>query len=297
MRLARLLAFVAATSSAALLAACKPERTESISLINAGLGKEADGAIELAYADYFRAATVDPENHRALFHMALVEEFDRDEPDKALGHLQQAWALAPDDRDVGYHLGRLHVVAELPDHKQAVGFLDAALALDPDYGPAHYYRALALVELERFKEADVAFREAIACDPTYGMAFRDLGLLYERFDQEDAARAVYEEGLKTAADRVDLLNNLGSLHLRAKRTADAVASFEKALAQNAARADTVFNLAFAHLEDGAPRLALQYLNDYLARADLADSEHIQAAKALADSLQLELRRQQDKAAP
>jgi protein O-GlcNAc transferase len=286
MRLAAL-----AASSIALLAACKAERTESIHLINAGLSKEAGGAVELAYADYYRAATVDPGNHRAFFHMALVEELDRDEPEKALAHLQQAWALAPDDRDVAYHLGRLLVVGKQPDLKGALGYLDAAAALDPDYGPAHHHRGLALVGLERFKEAEAAFREAVACDPSYGMAFRELGLLYERFEQEAAAQAVYEEGIKTAADRVDLFNNLGSLHLRAKRTADAVAAFEKALRQNAARADTVFNLAFAHVENGAPRLAVQYLNDYLARADLKDGEHIAAAKALADSLQAEIARQ------
>ena len=278
-------------SAALLFSACKPERTESINLINAGLAKESEGSVELAYADYYRAATVDPENHRAFFHMALVEEFDREELDKARGHLQQAWAVAPDDRDVAYHLGRLQVTGEAPDHKAGLGFLDAALALDPNYAPAHYHRGLALVALERFKEADAAFREAIACDPTYSMAFRELGLLYERFDHEDAARAVYEAGIGTATDRTDLFNNLGFLQMRLKKPAEAVASFEKALAQNATRADTAFNLAFAHVEYGAPQRALQLLNDFLARADLEDSEHIQAAKALADALQLELKRQ------
>jgi protein O-GlcNAc transferase len=288
---AALLALLAASA----LGACKPERTESVGLINAGLANEARGSAELAYADYYRAATVDPENHRAFFHMAQVELFDRDEPDKALPHLEQAWALAPDDRDVAYLLGRVHAVgpgggAEATNPEEALRYLEAALALDPNHGPSHYYRGVALVARERFKEADAAFREAIACDPQNGMAFRDLGLLYERFEQDAAALAVYEAGTATAADRVDLFNNIGDLHLRAKRPADAVAAFEKALALNGNRHDTVFNLAFAHVENGAPRLAVQYLGDYLNRAELKDAEHIKAARALRDVLESEIAR-------
>jgi tetratricopeptide (TPR) repeat protein len=290
---------VLATTLAA--AGCKPERTESIQLINAGLANEAAGSAELAYADYYRAATVDPENHRAFFHMALIELFDRDEPDKARAHLQQAWALAPDDRDVAYHLGRLEVASlegDAPakagpaaDPKAALGFLDAALALDPNHGPSHYHRGVALLALERFKDAEAALRESIACDPTNGMAFRDLGQLYERFQHDPAALAVYQAGSETATDRVDLFNGIGHLHLRARRSADAVAAFEKAQALNGNRVDTVFNLAFAHVENGAPRLAVQFLGDYLARADIKDAEHIAAARALKDALEGEIARQ------
>lgn len=270
---------------------CKKERTESINLINEGLGQEGQGALELAYSNYMRASTIDPGNHRAFFHMAIVEIFDRKEGDKGLAHLMQAEQLAPDDRDVVYHLGRYHAAQKQPDAAKALEYLDRAIKLDPNYGPAHYYRGVALMAREDFKGADLAFREALACDPAYGSAYRDLGLLYEQFDRDEAAMLVYEAGAQNADDRVDVLNNLGYLLMRSGRAADAVATFDKALRAGGSRADTVFNLAFAHVENNEPRLAFQYLAEFINRADLGQAAELKVARLLKDAMEKEIAKQ------
>jgi Tfp pilus assembly protein PilF len=278
---------------AALLAttpACNKERTESINLINEALDHEARGSIELAYSNYMRAATIDPANHRAFFHMAQIELYDRAEPDKGLANLAKAAELAPDDRDVLYHLGRYYATLDKPDTDKALGWLDAALKIDPNHAPTHYFRGLALLARDDFRGADLAFREAIACDPTYGMAYRDLGLLYERFDADEAAMRVYEAGAQQAADKTDVLNNFGLLLMRAGRVKDAVATFDKALRAGGARHDTVFNLAFAHMENDEPRAAFQYLAEFVNRADVSQGEHIKVAILLKDAMEREIER-------
>jgi Flp pilus assembly protein TadD len=273
------------------LAGCKKERKESIELINEALAQEQAQSLSLAYSNYMRAATIDPGNHRAFFHMALVEILDRNEGEKGLAHLLEAEKLAPDDRDVVYHIGRYHAVQPKPDIEKALASLDKALQLDPNYAPAHYHRGVMLLAREDFRGADTAFREAIACDPTYGAAYRDLGLLYEQFDHDEAAMRVYEAGAQHAVDKVDVLNNLGLLLMRAGRTADAVNAFEKALQFAAARPDTIFNLAFAHVENGNPRQAFQYLAEFINRADLSQGEHLKVARLLKDAMEREIDKQ------
>jgi len=275
------------------LAACSKERTESINLINEGLTRESQGSRESAYSIYLRAATIDPQNHRAFFHLALMEMFDRNEAEKAVFHLEQAEALAPDDRDVMYHLGRYYATTPVPAVDKALSYLDATLKLDPNYAPAHYHRGVALLARDDFRAADLAFREAIACDPGYGLAYRDLGLLYERFDEDDVAMRVYEVGADNAEDKIDIFNNLGQLLMRAGRVSDAVATFDKALRIGGARHDTIFNLAFAHVENKQPRLAFEYLVEFINRADMNQGEQIQVAILLKEAMQRELDKKRD----
>jgi len=270
---------------------CRKERTESINLINEGLQREFEGSTEIAYSNYLRAATIDPQNHRAFFHAALIEILDRDEPEKGLAHLAQAEKLAPDDRDIVYHLGRLHAVQTPLDADKALAFLDRTLVLDPNYAPAHYYRGVVLTAANRYKEADDAFREAIACDPAHGMSYRELASLYERFDHEDVAMAVYEAGVTHAQDKIDLYNNLGHLLMNSGKTAEALEAFEKALRFGGARPDTIFNVAFAHVQNGSPKLALQYLRDFINRAELAQGEQIQVATLVKEAMEREVEKQ------
>lgn len=272
------------------LAACSKERSESINLINDGLTFESQGSRESAYSNYLRATKIDPANHRAFFHLALMEMFDRNEAEKGVLHLEEAAKLAPDDRDVLYHLGRYYATAAVPNVDKALASLDAALKIDPNYAPAHYHRGVALLVRDDFRGADLAFREAIACDPGYGLAYRDLGLLYERFDEDDVALKVYQVGADNADDKIDIFNNMGQLLMRAGKIPDAVAAFEQALRIGGARHDTIFNLAFAQVENQQPRLAFEYLVEFINRADVSQGEQIKIAMLLKDAMQRELER-------
>ena len=84
------------------LVACNKERAEGIKLLNDGIKREELGDHEIAYALYVRSSGIDPTNYRALFQMALIEMFDRNQPDKGIEHLLALQVLVLHEIKLGY---------------------------------------------------------------------------------------------------------------------------------------------------------------------------------------------------
>jgi tetratricopeptide (TPR) repeat protein len=276
-------------------AACDKSRSDSIALMNEAVQKEGLGEMELAYALYARSAKTDPTNHRALYQMAIIEFFDKQEPARALERLKAAEALVPDDRDVLYQLGRYYATLEKPDHDKAMAYLDRALAADPNYAPAMYYKGVCLAGKNDANGADAALREAIAMDPKYAPAWRDLADLYARFDQQTAAVEVYRRGLEYADDTQELYNGLGLLEMDNGNTKDAILYFTKATEQNSERSDVVFNLAMAYVAVDDTKAAFRYLGEYLNRAGTDNPENVKVARLLRASVLDRLQKERSEA--
>lgn len=272
--------FVLATLLATSAIGCAKERTESIKLINEAINKEKLGNTEVAYALYARAVAIDPTNHRAHFQMALIDLYDKKQPDKARDRLLEAEKLVSDDRDVLYQLGRYYLSLEQPDLDKALGYLEKALAADPNYAPAMYWKGYALMAKDSGPEADKALRAAIALDPKYAPAWRDLGELYERFDQTAAAGEIYKRGLDFSDDTSELLNALGNIEMNEGRPKDAIVRFEAAMQRNPARNDFVFNLAMAFVAADDTKNAFRFLGEYINRDDGTHAENVKVAHML-----------------
>ena len=287
-------ALVLLASTLPSVSACNKERAEGIKLLNDGVKREELGDREIAYALYVRANGIDPTNHRALFQMALIELYDRKQPDKGVEHLLAAEKIEPTDRDVLYQLGRYYATLEKPDVAKALGYLDRALAEDSNYAPALYYKGVMLAAKDDAKGADKAFRDAIACDPKYAPAWRDLGDLYERYDQTEAASKVYEKGLEYADDLGDLYNALGSLKMEEQKPRDAITYFDKAIQQGGDRTDIIFNLASAYVAANDVKSAFRYLGEYINRTDPSNAENIKVAHLLRNQMLEELEKQKAK---
>lgn len=69
-----------------------------------------------------------------------------------------------------------HLLDLRGDTEAAVGWLSAAIAVDPANGTAHSHYADALHKLGRLSEAETAYRQAIAHDPVMTEAYG--GLVY-----------------------------------------------------------------------------------------------------------------------
>ncbi|HRE88646.1 MAG TPA: tetratricopeptide repeat protein [Myxococcota bacterium] len=316
------LAFASRLALATLLASssvgCAKERAESIKLINEAINKEKLGNTEVAYALYARAVAIDPTNHRAHYQMALIDLYDKKQPDKARDRLLEAEKLVADDRDVLYQLGRYYLSLEQADKApaqagapgaagaqaegsnldKALGYLERALAADPNYAPAMYWKGYALMAKDNGPEADKALRAAIALDPKYAPAWRDLGELYERFDQTAAAAEVYKRGLEFSDDTSELLNALGSLDMAEGRPKDAIVRFEAAMQKAPDRNDFIFNLAMAFVAADDTKNAFRFLGEYINRADAAHAENVKVAHMLrARALERIEKEREEKAAP
>ena len=56
----------------------------------------------------------------------------------------------------------------------------------------------------------------------------------------------------------------------------------------ASHSETIFNLAFAQVENNQPKLAFEYLVEFINRADVSQGEQIKVAILLKDAMQREL---------
>jgi tetratricopeptide (TPR) repeat protein len=88
------------------------------------------------------------EAHASLGYLLLKRHFD---PQRALGHLQQAIRLRPDDSEVQANIGI--AFQDLGLVHEAVNAYEAALAIDPNCTIARFHRSLALLSRGEYAAA------------------------------------------------------------------------------------------------------------------------------------------------
>jgi tetratricopeptide (TPR) repeat protein len=119
-------------------------------------------------------------------------------------------------------------LAELDRNEEALVFLNAATALDPDDPEVHGNLAVSLIALGRIDEAEAQLRRALEILPTYVDAHRNYGqLLQQRGELEaslDHVRAAVRYGPSDAFAHLNLANVL----LRIGRRDEALHHFREA---------------------------------------------------------------------
>jgi len=285
-------------------AGCSKSKRESSQLLNQGVRAFDKKQYDAAYSFFRKAIELYPENAQALYHMGLIDFYQRDDAELARRHLEDAKKLDPKDRDVLYTLGRLKI-EKLNEHEGGISDLDAAIALDENYHPAWYWKGKGLIKLNKFDDADAAFRECATIDPKYSRCFVELGGLYEKFEHEKEAEAVYREGLKHSSGNPNMLNSLGVLLMKQAKYEGAVENFRGVLSRDQTRFDALFNLAFGYSQMAQRkkedtdeqaearkkknlRRAIGYLDKFIGMADKRDKENIRAAQSLKNALVTEL---------
>jgi tetratricopeptide (TPR) repeat protein len=119
-------------------------------------------------------------------------------------------------------------LSELDRNEEALVFLNAAIALDPDDHEAHGNLAVALIALGRIDAAETHLRRALEILPTYSVAHRNYGGLLQLRGELEAAldhvRAAVRYGPSDALARLNLANVL----LHSGRRDEALHQFREA---------------------------------------------------------------------
>jgi tetratricopeptide (TPR) repeat protein len=177
--------------------------------------------------------------------------------------------------------GRLDEAAEAFRH---------ALALEPDYAPAHNSLGSVLRQQGHHDEAIGQLEAALRLQPDFDDARFNLG--NARADRGDWAGAIaeYEALLRHRPDAVDVQSNLGIALASAKRPGEAVEHFRVAATLAPQDAKAHYNLGHALLERGDSSEAVEHLvralqidpgdrtahdelgSAYLAKQDFANAE-------------------------
>lgn len=151
-------------------------------------------------------------------------------PDAALGYLEQAQQINPEDPDVNASLG--HVLLQVGRTREAVPHLEQALRVDPDNADAHNNLALALLQLGRAREAIPHLEHALRINPddadthvNLGNALFQQGNVSEAFSQYQQAMRLNPNSPLAHADLGVALEKMG-------RNPEAIEQYRQALRLN-----------------------------------------------------------------
>ncbi len=118
----------------------------------------------------------------------------------------------------------------------ALGWFDAALAVDPEYAAALAGKCTVFVEgydetddASFITQAKSACSTALALNPNLDIVHTALGDLYRSTGQWDDAEAAYQKALAIDPSNVESLTGLGTIYTRLKRLDEAEASLRKAV--------------------------------------------------------------------
>jgi tetratricopeptide (TPR) repeat protein len=157
-------------------AAADTTSQEALAALEAGNAKLQAGQYAEARAEYEKAmAKLEPANHPAVLRGIARTYYEEKQLDKAIGALQKALEIKPDDAESRKLMANLYVdkgieaynATRLPEAAQQFG-----LAIENDAGlaDAYYYRGLALMAQSKNAEAKADFQKMLELDPNHPQA-------------------------------------------------------------------------------------------------------------------------------
>ena len=172
------------------------------------------------------AAEECPNNFRAHYNLGAALLLTGDLPN-AMGQLEQALRIHPDFADAQNSLGI--ALEQAGRAQEAIGHYEQALRLKPDYPDAHNNLGIALVKQGRLQEAISHYEQAVRIKPDYVQAQCNWGnaLLLEGNVPE--AIGHYEQAVRIKADFAEAHYSLGLALEKLGRTQEAIAHYERAL--------------------------------------------------------------------
>lgn len=148
----------------------------------------------------------------------------------------------------------------------ALGWFDAALAVDPEYAAAYAGKCAAYVEgyeeqddVAYIADAESACARALALNPNLDIVHTALGDLYRSTGQFDDAEAAYHKSLDIDPSNVESLIGLGEIYIRQHRLDDAEASLRRAIGLHPGDSSTYTELGYFLYQSGRfPEAIEQY---------------------------------------
>ncbi len=147
--------------------------------------------------------------------------------DEAVGHLQEAVRLSPEDAGAHCNLGDAFTSKGLLD--EAIGQYQQAIRLKPDDVVTRYNLGNALAGKGRIDEAIAQYREAIKLNPGYADAHNRLGTMLGVKDRLPEAVEQFQEAIKLKPDFDEARCGLGIAFVRQQRFDEAIEQLQEAV--------------------------------------------------------------------
>jgi Flp pilus assembly protein TadD len=195
----------------------------------------AEDNLEQADAHYRKARALDPKEPAARVGVARVV-FDQ-------SGVPMAYAAAP-----------AH-----PELEKALHELDAAIGLDPEYGPALLERGRVLLVLGQAQQAVAALEHALRVRPSDPEVPSALAVALIATGHSDRALEHFKRSSELDPENSDRLANLGAAYLMQSRVSEAIETYQRALKLVPDDPRVLSDLGAAQLTLNRPDLALPHL--------------------------------------
>lgn len=155
---------------------------------------------------------------------------------------------------------------------EAIGHLNAALQVKPDYTEAHYNLGDAWLRKGMIDEAILHYQCAIKSNPTSYLAHNNLGLVYFQTGRIEEAIYHYLASLKVNPNYAEAHNNLGNAYFKKERLAEAKKEYLAALEAKPGYAEAHHNLGILLSNEGQYAEAItQFQNALISRPSYAEA--------------------------
>ena len=205
-----------------------------------------------AIACYESALRLDPAQSR--IDMALADALtNAGQPEAALRRYEDLAARQPHDPAIPNNIGLTDMRLARP--LSAATAYRQALAIDPDFLPAHVNLADALFALGDIKQAAEQLQDVIKLDPRNFPAFFNAGVFLYRLHDLPQAEQMLRAAVHLSPGSADAYNDLGIVLAAQHKLPEAAWSFTQALMINPVHPGANQNLAALHQQLAAQRAA------------------------------------------
>jgi tetratricopeptide (TPR) repeat protein len=154
----------------------------------------------------------------------------------------------------------------------AIGHLEQALRLKPDFADAHYNLGNCLTVMGKVPEAIVHYEQAIRFQPDFSEARKNLGLALLLQGNSDAAIGLLEQVVRVNSDDFTVHYYLANALVQVGRTGDAIAHYEQATRLKPDFAEAHYELGSVLARSGRTQEAIaEYLQALRIRPDYPEA--------------------------
>ncbi|MEO8353172.1 MAG: tetratricopeptide repeat protein [Chthoniobacteraceae bacterium] len=200
--------------------AASPQLMRGLQLRQLGRFADAAGAFR-------EALSADPYNDFAFHQLALCQLQMPEQKREALGTIDQAIQLEPEDAD--HHVLKSFILVALDRPREALKSARQALAIDPYLPPAFAGEAQAHLALSDWPQAEASARQALALDPDFTVAANQLAHALRLQNKLDENAAQIAAMLARNPDDADTHTSAGWSALQRGEHRQAETHFREAL--------------------------------------------------------------------
>ena len=180
-----------------------------------------------ALKEFKQAIKLNPDEVMVLYNIGLVNMLTG-KNQKALEYFLEADRKKEDDIfEVAFQIGKVYLTLENP--KAAKEYLEKAISLNAESGPALRSLGECCSALNMTDEAIFAYKKAIRQNPNDAHSLSALGYLFDLLGENPEITTIFcQQSVDISPENGLFRHRLGSLYLKRNQLEDALVQFEKA---------------------------------------------------------------------